>query len=145
MMEKMNKNCMIITWNIQSIYWKNDQFCPHINHFYECYKSLNQTIKTDKKIIFFGIAKYIDNPDISQDEFEKRLDLIQYGNKLPALTKITRGEVRDWLRITGIEPNPDKADTIIQKNVTDTSKNEFFYSELEGALRLMLDQFNNSN
>jgi hypothetical protein len=145
MMDRMNKNYMIITWNIQSIYWKNDQFCAHINHFYECYRSLNQAIKTDKKIIFFGIAKYIDNPDISQDEFERRLDLIQYGYKLPALTKITRGEVKDWLRMTGIEANTDKADGMIEKTITDTSKSEFFYSELEGALRLMLDQFNNSN
>jgi len=145
MMDKMSKNYMVITWNIQSIYWKNDQFCAHINHFYERYKSLNETIKTDKRIIFFGIAKYIDNPDISQSEFERRLDLIHYGNRLPTLTKIGREEVKDWLRVTGIEANPDKADSMIQTNITDNSKNLFFYSELEGALRVMLDQFNNTN
>ena len=145
MLEKMNRNYLMIAWRIQSIYWKNDIFLNHIKAFYENYNSYNQQFKTDKKIIFFGIAKYIDKSTITEEEFDKRVEGISYGYHLPKLTKITIGEVKDWLADTSIEPNPDDADILIKKNIPDPNKTEFYYSELEGALKIMVDQFNNQN
>jgi hypothetical protein len=145
MMRKMDKNYLIITWNIQSIYWKNDTFCNHIASFYDSYKEYNSQIKSDQKIIFIGICKYLDNSKITEEEFDNRIRNITYGTHLPKLTKITLDEVKDWLIDNWIEPNTDNANALIRKNITDVTRSEYYYSELEGALKTMIDQYNNKN
>ncbi|MBL7740096.1 MAG: DUF4062 domain-containing protein [Chitinophagaceae bacterium] len=145
MLEKMNMHYLVITWRIQSIYWKNDTFLSHIRSFYENYKSYNEQFRTERKIIFFGIAKYVDKSKITEEEFDNRVKAISYGYHLPKLTKISVGEIKDWLAETYIESNPDDADKLISTSIPDAARTEFYYSELEGALKKMIDEFNNQN
>lgn len=142
---RMNKDFLIITWNIQSIYWKNDLFCSHIKKFYEKYNADNADSELGKKIIFVGIAKYIDNSKITEAQFDERIKQITYGTSLPKFTKINKREVKEWLDKTSLEKNPIKADGMIQKTLGSKNKEEFFFAELEDALKLMIEEYNKQN
>ena len=153
MMERMNLKYLLISWHIQSIHWKADFFLEHIKNFYESCKQYNGQFTTERKIIFFGIAKYNDNSRISEEEFDQRVAKIQYGNYLPKFTKISLIDVKNWLVDNWIEPNPEEAEDLIEENTEDLAKendkspfeSQYYFSRLEGYLKAMILKSDNQN
>jgi hypothetical protein len=131
---------LLIAWNIQSIYWKNDKLQEHISTFYKKCNDLNKSIRTDKKIFFFGMLTYTAESPISRNEFEQRIDKIEYGNVFPPFPLIKTVDIKTWLSENEIEDNPEDQRIIIASSVPDKNRNEYFLSELEKPLRTILEK-----
>ena len=145
MMEKLNYKYLLISWYIQSIHWKQDFFFQHIKTFYDSCRAFTPKTATTRQIIYFGIAKYIDNSKITREEFDERVKKIEFGNALPGLTKISLNDVKEWMISNALETNPDEAMEMITEKINTTTESEYYYSELEDALITLINESDNQN
>lgn len=131
---------LLIAWNIQSLYWKNNKLQEHISMFYKKCCDLNSSIKTTKKIFFFGMLTYTPGSSLSREEFDQCISNIEYGNVFPAFPLIKTEDIRQWLIQNEIEDNPADQKTIIISSVPDKNRDAYFMSELEKPLRNILEK-----
>jgi len=131
---------LLIAWNIQSIYWKNDKLQEHISMFYKKCCDLNSIIKTTKKIFFIGMLTYTDGSPLTREQFDQRIRNIEYGNVFPEFPLIKTEDIKQWLIQNEIEDNPEDQKTIIVSSVPDKNRDAYFMSELEKPLRTILEK-----
>jgi hypothetical protein len=73
------------------------------------------------------------------DEFQSRVNELQFGKVPVRLTKINIQHVKDWMEEFNLELNPDRQNTLISKVFPDNKANsEYFMSELQDPLNLLL-------
>jgi hypothetical protein len=137
-LEALNHDYLIISWQISSIYWKNDNLQAHINTFYERYSALNATLNTKKKIFLIGIISYIETKELSYEQFQQKIISLKYGGQRIELSKIKPHQITEWLIEQKVEDNQDKQMKMIEEYGL-CDENGFFMSELEDPLRKMLE------
>jgi hypothetical protein len=137
--------CLIITWEVERNFWTKEVLKPLIESFYKKCTLYNEQFNYDRQIIFFAIAKYIDDPTIAEQIFDEKVTSLSFGHVIPKLHKITKYDILDWLDDFNIEPNPDKAQKIIAQLIEGGDQPDFekFMSELDGPLKAMIDQSEN--
>jgi hypothetical protein len=130
---------LLISWRVKSYYWKSERLRDYISQFYARYSKFNATLHTNLKIFFIGIIIYTDNSNMNWDEFQSRVNELQFGKVPVRLTKINIQHVKDWMEEFNLELNPDRQNTLISKVFPDNKANsEYFMSELQDPLNLLL-------
>ncbi len=125
-----------ISWFIESTYWKNEKLNDFIAWFYNKYEQLNvQLAPTDKRIFFFGILRYIDDPNFPEDSFYTKVKNIIWKNTLPKFKKINRQDIKDWLTDNKIEELSTRCDELISVYIKNLVDKDLYFSEVEGGLR----------
>lgn len=141
LIDYMNENridYLSISWSIESIYWKNDSLKEFIVSFYNKYNQINANLSTDKRIIFFGILCYTENPDISEEEFNNKISKIEWEHNLPKFKKINKGDIKDWLVESGIEEMDSRNEELISLYLKELMAKELYFSEVENGLRQII-------
>lgn len=128
--------CLIITWEIQSIYWKNDMMKSLISDLYQRFESLNQEV-IEKKIVFIGIINYVDGSELSYDQFQEKISSIQYGNEQIKLSMIDKQAIKNWLIDKNIEDNPKMQNIIINEKFS-ANPGGYYYCDIEKPLKEIL-------
>ena len=141
-MTENNLDYLSVSWFIESILWKNDTLKDFIVTFYQKYNTINTNLKTDKRILFFGILRYAENSNISEDEFFKRVQDIQWAHNLQKFKKITKQDIKDWLSDNEIEEQEIRCEELISLYLKDITDRDMYYKEVEGSLQKMLDLYN---
>jgi hypothetical protein len=138
---QLNYDFLLITWQIRSIYWKNDNLKAFISAFYQKYADLNATLKTNKKIFLIGVVSYAEDSNMSRDEFEDKIRDLRFGRDIAKikLKKINLSHISEWLVDTDIEDNPDRQKEILIRNNLN-NQDGYFMSELEEPLRRILEK-----
>ena len=131
-----------VSWFIESILWKNDTLKDFIVSFYQKYNTINTALKTDKRILFFGILRYAQNSNITEQEFYARVHNIQWEHNLQKFKKITKQDIKDWLSDNNIEEQEIRCEEMISLYLKDISERDMYYKEVEGSLQKMLDLYN---
>ncbi|MDQ3683490.1 MAG: DUF4062 domain-containing protein [Bacteroidota bacterium] len=131
-----------ISWFIESTYWKNDKLKEFIVSFYKKYKELNQNLVTDKRIIFFGILKYVDNQEITEQEFNNRVSSILWEHNLSRFEKLNRQDIKDWLCDSEIEEMDSRGDELVSLYVKDIVEKDLYFSEVETGLMHIIKLYN---
>jgi hypothetical protein len=141
-MTENNIDYLSVSWFIESILWKNDTLKDFIVAFYQKYNTINTSLKTDKRILFFGILRYAENSNISEEEFFKRVQDIQWAHNLQKFKKITKQDIKDWLSDNEIEEQEIRCEEMISLYLKDITERDMYYKEVEGSLQKMLDLYN---
>lgn len=141
-MAENNLDYLSVSWFIESILWKNDTLKEFIVSFYKKYNIINTALKTDKRILFFGILRYAENSNISEQEFYKRVQGIEWEHNLQKFKKITKQDVKDWLSDNEIEEQEIRSEEMISLYLKDITERDMYYKEVEGSLQKMLDLYN---
>jgi hypothetical protein len=138
---QLNYDFLLITWQIRSIYWKNDNLKAFIGDFYQKYADLNATLATNKKIFLIGVVSYAEDSDMTRVEFDNKIRDLRFGRDVAKiqLKKINLTHIREWLVDTEIEDNPDTQNEILTRNNLN-NKEGYFMSELEEPLRRILKE-----
>lgn len=136
-MDELNYDCLIISWEIKSFYWKNDKLNENISAFYEKYDQVNATLKTSKKIFFIGTVSYSECADMTFAQFEDKIKSIRYGATPIKLTRINRNEIKDWMTDFEIEDNPNVQEKLLHDLLPGPDP-DFYLSDLELPLRNIL-------
>ncbi|TMI62457.1 MAG: DUF4062 domain-containing protein [Bacteroidetes bacterium] len=145
LLEQKKMKYLIITWEVERNFWTKELLKPLIESFHKKCVLYNEQFNSDKQIIFFAMAKYIDDPTIAEQLFDEKVKGLSFGYVMPKLPKITKYDVLDWLEDFNIEPNPDKAEKMIAQLIEGGDQPEFekFMSELDGPLKEMIDKSEN--
>ncbi len=141
----MNENqldYLSISWFIESTYWKNDKLNEFIVSFYDKYKKINAGLITDKRIIFFGILRYTDNPDMSEEEFNNRISTLLWEHNLPKFEKLNKTDIIDWLCDNQIEEMSSRGDELVSLYVKDIVEKDLYFSEAENGLMQIIKLYN---
>jgi hypothetical protein len=141
-MTEMQLDYLSMSWFIESTYWKNDKLNEFIVDFYKKYKELNQTLQTDKRIIFFGILNYIDNPDLSEQEFNSKISSILWEHNLPRFEKLNKKDIKDWLCENEIEEMDSRCEELVSLYVKDIEERDLYFSEVETGLMKIIKLYN---
>ncbi|MCW3110048.1 MAG: hypothetical protein JWQ09_4554 [Segetibacter sp.] len=141
-MDANNIDYLSISWFIESTYWKNEKLNDFVGWFYEKYNQLNQQITTTRHILFFGILRYIENPDFPQDQFNDKISKIIWKNNLPKFKKLNRQDIKDWLCDYEIEEMSSRADELISVYIKDLMEKDLYFSEVESGLREIIKLYN---
>lgn len=141
-MTENNLDYLSVSWFIESILWKNDTLRNFIVTFYRKYNTINTNLKTDKRILFFGILRYAENSTITEEEFFKRVQDIQWAHNLQKFKKITKQDIKDWLSDNEIEEQEIRCEELISLYLKDITERDMYYKEVEGSLQKMLDLYN---
>jgi hypothetical protein len=141
-MTENNIDYLSVSWFIESILWKNDTLKDFIVAFYQKYNTINTSLKTDKRILFFGILRYAENSNISEEEFFKIVQDIQWAHNLQKFKKITKQDIKDWLSDNEIEEQEIRCEEMISLYLKDITERDMYYKEVEGSLQKMLDLYN---
>ena len=131
-----------ISWFIESTYWKNDKLKEFIVSFYKKYKELNQNLITDKRIIFFGILKYVNNPEMTEEEFNNRVSSILWEHNLTRFAKLNKQDIKDWLCDSEIEEMDSRGDELVSLYVKDIVEKDLYFSEVETGLMHIIKLYN---
>lgn len=149
-LSKTNNKFLLISWQIKSIYWKNENLKDYLHAFFEKYSAMNKILpKTDQKIFFIGIANYTDIPEMTLIDFQQKVKGIKFGNMAPIeLTKINKEDIKTWMKVQNIDHNPINQEAKIkfayesevipeikQKLMTST---EYYMAEIENSLKKIL-------
>lgn len=155
-LSKTNNKFLFISWQIKSIYWKNENLKDYLTAFYNKYSGISATLpKSDQKIFFIGIANYTDIPEMTLLDFQQKVKGIKFGNIAPIeLTKINKEDIKTWMREKKIETNPINQEAKIkfayESEVNPDLKNklmnasEYYMAEIENSLKKIL-QINPQN
>ena len=141
----MNENqldYLSISWFIESTYWKNDKLNEFIVSFYDKYKKINAGLITDKRIIFFGILRYTDNPDMSEEEFNNCISTLLWEHNLPKFEKLNKTDIIDWLCDNQIEEMSSRGDELVSLYVKDIVEKDLYFSEAENGLMQIIKLYN---
>jgi hypothetical protein len=141
-MDATNVEYLSISWFIESTYWKNEKLNDFVAWFYEKYNQLNQQITTTKRIIFFGILRYIENPDFPQEQFNDKISKIIWKNNLPKFKKLNRQDIKDWLFDYEIEEMSSRSDELISVYIKPLMERDLYFSEVESGLREIIKLYN---
>lgn len=136
-LDSVNIEYLIITWEIQSFFWKNDKLREYITELYERFDSQNKNVNS-KKIILIGIVTYVgDECGMTYEQFQERITEIQFGQESIRLTKIPVQEIKNWLTDCEIEDNPDIQKAMINEKIPVTIGGSY-YSDIEIKLKEIL-------
>ena len=149
-MTSYNIDYLSVSWFIESIYWKNNKLNEFIDAFYTKYDKINKellarTPVTPKRIIFFGILSYVDNPDISEEEFNKRVKSIKWEHSLSPFQKIKKKEVKDWLVESEIEDMDYPCEQLINSYLKEIYERDMYFSEVEAGLLNIIKLYKEEN
>ncbi len=131
-----------ISWFIESVYWKNEKLNEFIVSFYDKYKQLNKNLVTDKRIIFFGILQYTDNPDISEEAFNNQVSSILWEHNLPRFQKLNKQDIMLWLRDNQIEEMSARGNELVSLYMKDIETKDLYFSEVEHGLMQIIRLYN---
>jgi hypothetical protein len=140
-MAENNIDYMSISWFIESALWKNDRLKDFIVSFYKKNSELTAGLETGKRILFFGILRYVPNNKITEDEFYERIKNIQWEHNLPKFSKIKKQDIKDWLNDNEIEDIEMRCEELISLYLKNISTGDMYYQEVEGGLQKMLDLY----
>jgi hypothetical protein len=135
-LQLLNIECLIITWEIQSIYWKNDMMKNLISELYQRFENLNQE-GMERKIVFIGIINYVEGSELSYAQFQDKISTIQYGNGQIKLSMIDKQAIKNWLIDKEIEDNPKLQSAIISEKFS-ANPEGYYYCDIETPLREIL-------
>ncbi len=141
-MTENNIDYLSISWFIESALWKNDKLKEFIVSFYQKYNTINKDLKTDRRILFFGILRYVQNKNMTEEEFYERIKSIQWEHNLQKLKKITKQDIKDWLNDNQIEDIEMRCEELISLYLKEINIRDMHYKEVEGGLQKMLDLYN---
>jgi hypothetical protein len=132
-----------ISWFIESTYWKNEKLNDFIVWFYNKYDELNNQITTtNKRILFFGILRYIEDPNFSEDSFNNKVSGITWRHNLPKFKKLNKQDVKDWLCDYEIEELSSRCDELISIYLKNLMEKDLYFSEVESGLREIIKLYN---
>ena len=137
-MQDQQADYLSISWFIESVLWKNDTLSGFINSFYEKYDAGKTSMPTDKKILFFGILRYVPNEKISETEFHARVQKIRWKHNL-SFKKINKQDVKDWLNDSGIEEFETREEDLISLYLNSINQQDLYYKEVEPGLHKIVD------
>ena len=135
-LDTVNIEYLIITWEIQSFFWKNDKIREYITELYHRFEGLNKNIN-HKKIFFIGIVSFTEDCGMSYEEFQGKIIEIQFGQESIKLSKIPHQEIKNWLTDCEIEDNPDIQKAMISEKIPFSVEGSY-YSILEIKLKEIL-------
>ncbi len=138
-MTETNIDYLSVSWFIESALWKNDKLKDFIVSFYEKYNIVNTSLKTDKRILFFGILRYAKNNNITEEEFYERVRNIRWENNLQKFKKISKQDIKDWLIDSKIEEQEIRSEELISLYLKDMEERDMYYKEVEGGLQKIID------
>ncbi len=145
----LNKyECLSISWQVEQVYWKNEHFQAFISHLYNKYNEFNKehALKKSKeppndekeekvkRIYFFVILRYVDDPELTEDAFHECIKKINLENNLPKFGKIKTKDIQSWLDENDIEKIEYNRDQLISQYVKDILDHDLYYREVEGPL-----------
>lgn len=142
-MKENNIDYLSISWFIEKALWKNDKLKAFIVSFYQKYSVINTNLKTDKRILFFAILKYVPNDAVSEEEFFEEVKNIQWQHNLPRFSKITKQDIKDWLDNNGIENTEIRSEALISLYLKEINEKDLYYKEIEAGLNKILDRYYN--
>lgn len=141
-MTENNIDYLSVSWFIESALWKNDKLKDFIVSFYQKYNIVNTSLKTEKRILFFGILRYAENKNITEQEFYARVENIRWEHNLQKFKKINMQDIKDWLSDNGIEELEIRSEELISLYLKDIMQRDMYYKEVEGGLQKILDVYN---
>ncbi|MEP7107625.1 MAG: DUF4062 domain-containing protein [Ferruginibacter sp.] len=140
-MTENNIDYLSISWFIESALWKNDKLKDFIITFYQKYNVINTDLKTDKRILFFGILRYVPNINITEEQFYEKVKKIQWEHNLPKFSKIKKQDIKDWLNKNEIEDIEMRCEELVSLYLKDIMHGDMYYKDVEGGLQKMLDLY----
>jgi hypothetical protein len=140
-MTENNLDYLSISWFIESALWNNDRLKDFIVSFYRKYDTVNAGLKTDKRILFFGILRYVQGSSITEQEFYDRIKSIQWEHNLQKFRKINRQDLKNWLMDNGIEHLETRCDELISLWLRQIMDGDLYYKEVEAGLGKILDMY----
>ena len=151
LLHRLKRRYLFINLNIQSSYIKASFADIHkksIEQFYNDFTGSKEVKYQDKKIIIFLNLKYLDNvqnEEILRTTFEE--NPFYNDKKLPALTKVTIDDMKEWLEANDIEENPKRMHDLMNKyfrTLADEDPDEaFFMADAEIQMEEIIEEYNN--
>lgn len=140
-MTENNIDYLSISWFIESALWKSDSLKDFVVSFYKKFNMVNAALKTDKRILFFGILRYAENNNITEQEFYDRIKSIQWEHNLQKFKKISKENIKDWLVDNNIEVFETRCEELISLYFKDMPGQEMYYKEVESGLTKIIDLY----
>jgi len=131
-----------VSWYIESALWKNDRLKEFVISFYDKYNSINASLQTDKRILFFGILQYVESSMVTEEEFYKRISNIRWEHTPMRLNKIGLKDIKFWLEDAGIERLESRKEELISLYLKELHARPMFFKEVEGCLAKIIDLYN---
>lgn len=141
-MTENNINYVSVSWSIDSTLWKNDKLKEFIVSLYQKYALINSKLKTDKKIFYFAILRYVPCKEITEKGFYEQVKSVEWETNLPVFSKITKQDVKDWLTSNEIENIEMRMEELISLYLKKINEIDMYYNVVEPALQRMLDLYN---
>jgi hypothetical protein len=94
------------------------------------------------RIIFFGILKYVDNQEITEQEFNNRVSSILWEHNLSRFEKLNKQDIKDWLCDSEIEEMDSRGDELVSLYVKDIVEKDLYFSEVETGLMHIIRLYN---
>jgi hypothetical protein len=151
LLHRLKKRFLFINLNVQSSYIKTsfaDIYKRSIERFYADFTGQKDDKYQDKKIIIFLNLKYLDNvmnEEILRVTFEE--NPFYADKKLPALTKVTTDDIKEWLEANDIEVNPKRIYDVVNKYFRPLAEEDpdesFYMADAEIEMEKVIDEYNN--
>lgn len=140
-MQENSIDYLSVSWTIERALWRNDKLKNFVLDFYKKWSQLNKTLQSDKQILFFGILQYVDNEDITEQDFYRHVNDLKWGSTPLKLKKINKDDIKDWLEQNGIEAFESRKEEIISLYLKDLYTRDLYFKEAENSLARILDLY----
>ena len=142
-MTENNLDYFSVSWFIDSTLWKNDKLKEFIVSLYQKYNLINANLKTDKRLLFFAILRYVPNNTTTEEQFYEQVKSVEWETNLPRFSKITKQDIKDWLGSNEIEDIEMRTEELISLYLKEINEGDMYYKDVEPGLQKMLDLYNN--
>ncbi|PVD54028.1 hypothetical protein DC498_01150 [Terrimonas sp.] len=147
-LNKVNKNCLVISIIIQSTFLKNhiDVYKEGIQKFYTEFSQVDNPLYRNKKIIFFTHVQYNDetaDKDVMIKDFE---NMPHFENKkMPVLEKINDDIIVEWMLENNLGENQFEIDNQVKEHFSTIERDmnqEYFMDNAAEAMEKIIDHYN---